>query len=109
VHHHHKVLIVHKVQQLVAHQVRQLAQVAVDQIAVPVAVALQVHLEKMPANLQSVSRSLVKRSVMSSTICKRHNLVAQLFHTVMEVPRFVCAAVHLWQILPRRLAPIQQR
>jgi hypothetical protein len=97
------------VQQLVAHQELQLVPVAVDLIVVQVVVVQQEHLEKMPANLQSVSRSLVKRCAMSSTICKRHNLVAQLFHMAMEVPRFVCAAVHLWQILPRRLAPIQQR
>ena len=41
------------------------AQVAVDLIAVRVVAALQGDLEKMPANLQSVRRSVVKRCVMS--------------------------------------------
>jgi hypothetical protein len=74
-----------------------------------VVVALLVHLERMQVNLQSVSRSHERRCAMNSTICKRQNWVAQLFHTVMAQPRFVCDEVHHLQISLRELAQIQRR
>jgi hypothetical protein len=62
----------------------------------------------MQANLQSANQNREKRYAMNSTICKRHNWVAQSYRTVMEKLRFVCVAVHRWLTLPRKLAQIQQ-
>jgi Na+-transporting methylmalonyl-CoA/oxaloacetate decarboxylase beta subunit len=105
-HQHRKVHIVRKVHQ-VEHPV-VLVVLAADLIVVPAAEALLAHLERMPANLQSVSKSLVKLYAMNSTICKHQNWVAQLFLTEMVQPKFECDAVHRWQISQRELAQIQQ-
>ena len=107
---HLQVRTVHKVQpvqveQLVVHNV----QAAAVLIAVQVVAVLQVHLERMQVNLQSVSRSHVKRCAKSSTICRHRNLVVQLFLTVMERQRFVCVAVLHSLTSQRRLVQIQQR
>jgi hypothetical protein len=107
--HHRKVHIVHKEQQLVERQVVQLVQVAAVLIAAQVAVELQVHLERMQVNLQSVSRSQEKYYVKSSTICKHRSWVAQLFLTEMVQPKSVCVAALPLQISPKELAQIQQR
>jgi hypothetical protein len=108
-HHHHKVHIVHKEQQLVEHQVVLLVQVVAVLIAAQVAVELQVHLERMQVNLQSVSRSHVRCCAKNSTICKHLSWVAQLFLTEMVQPKSVCVAAHRLQISPKELAQIQQR
>ena len=42
------------------------------------------HLVRMQARNQVVNKSHVRRYAMSSTICRHHNLVAQLVLTVME-------------------------
>jgi hypothetical protein len=73
------------------------------------AVALVEHLEKMQARNQVVNKSLVRRCAMSSTICRHHNLVAQLFLMVMAKHLFVCVAVPHWQTLQTRSVQIQQR
>jgi ribosomal protein S25 len=107
--HQHKVHIVHKVRQLVERQVVQRVQVAAVLTAAQDVAVLQVHLERMQANLQSVSKSHVKFYVKSSTICKHRSWVAQLFRTEMVQPKSVCAVVHPLQISLRELAQIQQR
>jgi hypothetical protein len=106
---HHKVLIVHKEQQLVERQVVQHVQVVAVLIAAQVAAELQVHLERMQVNLQSVSRSHVRCCAKNSTICKHLSWVAQLFLTEMVQPKSVCVAAHRLQISPKELAQIQQR
>jgi hypothetical protein len=108
-HQHHKVLIVHKEQQLVERQVVQHVQVAAVLIVAQVAAELQVHLERMQVNLQSVSRSHVRCCAKNSTICKHLSWVAQLFLTEMVQPKSVCVAAHRLQISPKELAQIQQR
>jgi hypothetical protein len=102
----HTVLAAHQLarQQLVVHNVQ-----AAVLIAVQVAAALQVHSERMQARAASANQNQEKRCVMNSTICKRHNWVAQLFRTVMERLRSVCVAVQLWQISQKRSAQMQQR
>jgi hypothetical protein len=107
--HHHKVHIVHKVRQLVERQVVQHVQAVAVLIADQVVAELQVHLERMQVNLQSVSRSHEKFCVKSSTICKHRNWVVQLFHTEMVQPKSVCAAAHPLQISLKELVQIQQR
>jgi hypothetical protein len=92
----HQLLVVHNVQAAVL-------------IAVPVAAALQVHLERMQVRAASANQNQEKRCVMNSTICKRHNWVVQLFRTVMERLRSVCVAVQLWQISLKRSVQMQQR
>jgi hypothetical protein len=106
---HRKVLIVHKVQQLVERQVVQHVLVEAVLIAAQVAAELQVHLERMQVNLQSVSRSHVRCCAKNSTICKHLSWVAQLFLTEMVQPKSVCVAAHRLQISPKELAQIQQR
>jgi hypothetical protein len=111
-HQHHQDHIVHKVQQVVHQVVQQVVhnvQAAAVLIAVQVVAVLQVHLERMQVNLQSVSRSHVKRCAKSSTICRHHNLVVLLFLMVMERQRFVCVAVLHSLTSQRRLVQIQQR
>ena len=108
-HHHRKVHIVHKEQQLVEHLVVLLVQVVAVLIAAQVAVELQVHLERMQVNLQSVSRSHVRFCAKNSTICKHLSWVEQLFLTEMVQPKSVCVAAHRLQISPKELAQIQQR
>jgi hypothetical protein len=108
-HHHHKVHIVHKEQQLVEHLAVLLVQVVAVLIAAQVAVVLQVHLERMQVNLQSVSRSHERCCAKNSTICKHLSWVAQLFLTEMVQPKSVCVAAHRLQISPKELAQIQQR
>jgi hypothetical protein len=101
----HIVLTVHL--ELVHQQlVRQRVQAAVGHhnVAVPV-----VHSEKMQVRVLSESQRAEKRCAMNSTICKRQNLVAQLFRTVMVQLPYVCVAVHLWLTLPTKLGQIQQR
>ena len=71
------------------------------------AVVQVVHLEKMRVRNQVAKLSLVKHFAMSSTICRRHNLVAQLFHMVMEKPLYACAVALRWPISPTRLVLIQ--
>jgi hypothetical protein len=94
------------------HQVPRVQQLVDRSVQVAVVhhnvVAQVVHLERMQARSQDVNKSLARRYVMSSTICRHHNLVAQLFLTVMARLQFVCAAVHLWQISQKRLVQIQQ-
>jgi hypothetical protein len=91
-------------QQLVVHNVQ-----AAVLIAVQVAAALQVHLERMQVRAASANQNQEKPCAMNSTICKRHNWVAQLFRTVMERLRSVCVAVQLLQISQKRSAQMQQR
>jgi hypothetical protein len=107
--HHRKVHIVHKEQQLVEHQEVQHVLVAAVLIAAQVAAELQVHLERMQVNLQSVSRSHVRFCAKNSTICKHLSWVEQLFLTEMVQPKSVCVAAHRLQISPKELAQIQQR
>jgi hypothetical protein len=106
---HRKVLIVHKEQQLVERQVVQHVLVEAVLIAAQVAAELQVHLERMQVNLQSVSRSHVRCCAKNSTICKHLSWVVQLFLTEMVQPKSVCVAAHRLQISPKELAQIQQR
>jgi hypothetical protein len=73
------------------------------------AVAQAEHSEKMQVRNQDVKLNQEKRCAMSSTICKHHNLVEQLFHTVMVKLLFVCAVVHPLQISLTKSMQIQQR
>ena len=73
-----------------------------------VAVVLAVHLERMQARSQDVNKNHVRLYAMNSTICRHHNLVAQLFLTAMARRQFVCAVELHWQILQTRLVQIQQ-
>jgi hypothetical protein len=84
----------------------QLVQVVVvhHNAAVPV-----VHSVRMQARVLSESQRAERRYAMNSTICKRQNSVAQLFHTVMDLLQYVCDAEHHWQISLTRSMPIQQR
>ena len=66
------------------------------------------HLERMQARSQDVNLNREKHCAMNSTICKHHNLVEQLFHTVMVRLLFVCVVVLHWQTLQTRSMPIQQ-
>jgi hypothetical protein len=102
----HTVLAVHQLarQQLVVHNVQGAVLIAAQVVAV-----LQVHLERMQARAASANQNQEKRYAMNSTICKRHNWVAQLFHTVMERLRSVCVAAQRLQISPTRLVQMQQR
>jgi hypothetical protein len=63
----------------------------------------------MQVRAVSANQNLEKRCAMNSTICKRHNWVAQLFRTEMARHKSVCVAVQLWQISPKKLAQMQQR
>jgi hypothetical protein len=85
--------------------VLQLVQVAVVHLN---AAAQVERLVKMQARNQVAKLSHERRCAMSSTICKRHNSVAQLFLTAMEKLRFVCDVDLHWLTLPTRLAQIQQ-
>jgi hypothetical protein len=107
--HQRKVHIVHKVRQLVERQVVQHVLAAAVLIAAQVVAVLQVHLERMQVNLQSVSRSHVKFYVKSSTICRHRSWVAQSFLTEMVQPKSVCVVAHPLQISPKELVQIQQR
>jgi hypothetical protein len=109
-HQHHQVRTVHKVHLVqVEQQAVHNVQAAAVLIAVQVVAVQQARSERMQVNLQSVSRSHARRCAKNSTICKHHNWVEQLFLTVMERQRFVCAAVHRLLTLPRRSVQIQQR
>jgi hypothetical protein len=90
----HQQLVVQRVQVAVVHH----------NVAVPA-----VHLERMPARVLSESQRAEKRCVMNSTICKRQNLAALLFRTVMVQLQYACVVVHLWLTLPTKLGQIQQR
>jgi hypothetical protein len=70
----HTVLAVHQLarQQLVVHNVQVAVLIAAQVVAV-----LQVHLERMQARAASANQNQEKRYAMNSTICKRHNWVAQ--------------------------------
>jgi hypothetical protein len=95
--------------QLVAvHLLQVLVQVAAL-IAVAVAVVLVAHSERIKAKAASASQRVEKHCGMNSTICKLHNLVEQLFLTVMAKRRFVCVVDHHLQILQKKLMQIQQR
>jgi hypothetical protein len=97
------------IKQLAAvHQLQVVVQVAV-QIAVALAVVLVVHLERIKARAANANQRVEKRYAMNSTICKHHNLVAQLFLTVMAKHRFACVVDHHLQILQKKLMQIQQR
>jgi hypothetical protein len=89
----HQQLVVQRVQAAVGHL----------NVAVPV-----VHSERMQARVLSESQRAEKHCVMNSTICKRQNLVARLFRTVMVQLQYACVAVHLWLTLPTKLGQIQQ-
>jgi hypothetical protein len=105
-------LLVHIVQlvQLLVHQLLVVHNVqAAVLIVVQVVAALQAHSERMQVRAASANQNQEKRCAMNSTICKRHNWVAQLFRTVMERHRSACVAVQRWQTLQRRLAQMQQR
>jgi hypothetical protein len=65
------------------------------------------HLEKMQVKSLVVNKNLVKHYAMSSTICRRHNSVAQLSLTVMERLLSVCDAVHRWLTLQTKSVQIQ--
>jgi hypothetical protein len=82
-------------------------QVAV-QIAAAVAAVLAVLLERIRARAASANQRVEKHYAMNSTICRHHNLVAQLFLTVTEKHRFACAVDHRSQILQKKLVQIQQ-
>jgi hypothetical protein len=102
-----QVIQVH-IKQLVAVHLQQVVVLVVDQIAAVVAAVQVVHLVKIKARAANVNRRVEKHCAMNSTICRHHNLVAQLFLTVMERQIFECVAVHPLQISPKRLAQIQQ-
>ena len=78
-------------------------------IAVLVAAVQQVHSVRMQVRAASANQNLEKRCAMNSTICKRHNWVAQLFRTEMARLKFVCVAVQHLQISLKRLAQMPQR
>jgi hypothetical protein len=104
--HHHPHLHTNQIHQELVHQVVvHSVQVAVVHHNV---VAQVEHLERMQVRNQDVNKSLVRRYVMSSTICRHHNLVAQLFLTVMARLQFACVVEPLWQISQTRLVQIQQ-
>jgi hypothetical protein len=90
-----------------AHHLQVHVQVAV-QIVAAVAVVLAVHLERIRARAANVNQRAEKRCAMNSTICRHHNLVAQLFLTVMARRKFVCVVDHRSQISQKKLAQIQQ-
>jgi hypothetical protein len=81
---------------------------AVHQIAAQVVVVQLVHSERMQVRAASANQNLEKRCAMNSTICKRHNWVAQLFRTEMARPKSVCVAVQRWQISPKKLVQMLQ-
>jgi hypothetical protein len=68
-----------------------------------------VHSEKMRARVLSESQRAERRCAMNSTICRRQNLVAQLFRTVMDQLRYACVAVHRLLTSQTKLVQIQQR
>jgi hypothetical protein len=105
-------LLVQQIQVLIklpeqVHLLQVVVQVA-EQIAVAVAAALAVHLERIKVRAASASQRVEKRYAMNSIICKHHNLVEQLFLTVMAKLKFACVAVHHLQTLQRKLVQIQQ-
>ena len=68
-------------------------------LAAPVVVLVLAVAAQRAAPLEKVrairrSKNQERRYAMNSTICKRQNLAAQLFHTVMVQPLSVCVAVH---------------
>jgi len=104
---HHRLLHINQIHQVQVHQqvVHNVQVVVVHHNAV----AQVEHSERMQVRNQVVNKSLVRHYAMSSTICRHHNLVAQLFLTVMARRLFVCVAALHWQILQTRLVQIQQR
>jgi hypothetical protein len=102
-----QVIQVH-IKQLVAVHLQRVVVQVVDQIVVAVAVALAVHSERIKARAANVNRRAEKHCAMNSTICRHHNLVAQLFLTVMERRKFVCVADHPLLTLQKKLVQIQQ-
>jgi hypothetical protein len=103
-----QVIQVH-IKQLVAVHLQQVVVLVVDQIAAVVAAVQVVHLVKIKARAANVNRRVEKHCAMNSTICRHHNLVAQLFLTVMARRRYVCVADHHLQTLQRKSVQTQQR
>ena len=99
----HIKVMAQQARQLLAHQ---LVQVALVHLNVAV---LAVRLEKMQAKNRVAKLNRVKHFAMSSTICRHHNLVEQLFRTAMEKLQSVCVAALHWPTSPTRLVQIQQR
>jgi hypothetical protein len=91
-------------QLLVVHNVQAAALIAVQVVAV-----LQVHLERMQVKVASANLNQEKHCATNSTICKRHNWVAQLFLTATERLRSACVAAQPLQISQRKLVLMQQR
>jgi hypothetical protein len=105
-HLHHLVLIARRQQ---VHQVLLEHQVPVVQVLVARnAEVLAEHLVKMQVKIVRENQKVEKLCVMSSTICKHRNWVAQLYLTVMERLRFACAVELHLQILPKKLMQILQ-
>jgi hypothetical protein len=96
------------IKQLVAVHLQQVVAQVVDQIVAAVAVAQVVHSERIKVRAANVNRRAEKHCAMNSTICRHHNLVAQLFLTVMERRKFVCVADHPLLTLQKKLVQIQQ-
>jgi hypothetical protein len=103
-----QIIQVHIKQLVAVHLLQVRVQVAV-QIAAAVAAALVVPSERIKVRAVNVNRRAEKHCAMNSTICRHHNLVAQLFLTVMARRKYVCVADHPSQILQKKLARIQQR
>ena len=98
--HHHQLLLINQMHQVLVaahywsvHNVHQVA--VVHHNAVAQAGAFGKNASK---NLGRKPKVYVRRYAMSSTICRHHNLVAQLFLTVMARRLFVCVA---WFIASR--------
>jgi hypothetical protein len=105
----HQLVVVHiKIQVQVHRAVHQVHLVQVVDVRHNVVVQVE-HLVRMQARVVSANQNQERLCVMNSTICKHHNSVEQLFLTVMELLQFVCVAVLLLQILPKKLMQIQQR
>jgi 2-keto-3-deoxy-L-rhamnonate aldolase RhmA len=96
------------IKQLVAVHLQQVVVPVVDQIVAAVAVVQAVHSVRIKVRAVSANRRAEKHCVMNSTICRHHNLVAQLFLTVMARRKYVCVADHHLLTSQKKLVQIQQ-
>jgi hypothetical protein len=93
---------------LAAVHLLQVVVLAAVQIVVAVVAVLAVHLERIKVRAASANQRVEKHCAMNSTICKHHNLVEQLFLTVMEKHKFACVVVLPLQTLQKKLVQILQ-
>jgi hypothetical protein len=104
VHHHHNLLIAHKVDHNAQALAENQAAAVLLQVDLAHVLALAVHLEKMQARkrITRVRKLVAKRS----TTCKRQHWEAQLFHVATEIRQFAYVAAHPLQISLKKSAQI---